>query len=199
MSIRKGMTIAKLIQPEKVSSSGLVDLINTKIKPPEALSADDVYIRAMFVASDQVNSFGGKFPIDELQNLARFIIDSPVMVGHRKDRLPIGRNFFGKVEHKDGIHWVKSYFYWLKSAYNAEDLRRNIDGGIYKECSLGFTFHVAECSICGKDIRLCNHEPFQKYNNQQCHFNYRRIERVLETSLVYRGAAQGGEALCKLG
>jgi hypothetical protein len=189
MSARKGMTIAKLIQPEEVSSPELVDLINTNINPPEALSADDVYIRAMYVVSDQVNSFGGKFPIEELQSLANLIVDSPVMIGHRKDRLPIGRNFFAKVEQKESFHWVKSYFYWLKSADNAEDLRRNIDGGIYKECSLGFTFHLAECSICGKDIRLCDHEPFQSYGkNEICHFNYRKVERVLEASLVYRGA-----------
>jgi hypothetical protein len=65
----------------------------------------------------------------------------------------------------------------------------NIDGGIYKECSIGFTFALPECSICGDDIRTCEHEPMGTYGDDQtCHFNYRKIERVLETSLVYRGA-----------
>jgi hypothetical protein len=54
-----------------------------------------------------------------------------------------------------------------------------------------------ECSICGKDIRACGHQPFQSYSigdkkgDNVAHFNYRQIDRVLETSLVYRGAVPG--------
>ncbi|MEA2030695.1 MAG: hypothetical protein U9N55_03755, partial [candidate division Zixibacteria bacterium] len=80
----------------------------------------------------------------------------------------------------------------LRNALGAETLKKNIDGGIYKECSVGFTFFMPECSICGKDIRTCEHQPFEHYgkgsDEKICHFNYRQIERVLETSLVYRGA-----------
>jgi hypothetical protein len=93
---------------------------------------------------------------------------------------------------KDGRRWVKCWFYWLKKTTGAETLRENIDGGVYKECSISFSFRLPECSICGKDIRLCQHQPFDSYDTpdgpQVCHFRYRRIERVLETSLVYRGA-----------
>jgi len=118
-----------------------------------------------------------------------------VLVGHRKDHLPVARAFYTEtVEHK-GRPWVKSYFYWLKSADNSEELCDNIDGGIYKECSIAFTFSMPECSICQKDIRNCSHEPFEKYNQQGtqilCHFNYRQIEKVLESSLIYRGANPG--------
>lgn len=179
---------------EESSSPELVSLINSNVKPPEEISAGDVYIRAMYVVSDEVNSFGGRFPADELENVARLLIDSPVMVGHRKDKLPIARNFYARVERRGEQLWVKSYFYWLKNADNARDLQENIDGGIYKECSIGFTFHLAECSICSRDIRVCEHEPFKTYlgrnglKSEPCRFDYRQIDRVLETSLVYRGA-----------
>ncbi|MFH2048995.1 MAG: hypothetical protein ABIJ12_06085, partial [bacterium] len=113
-------------------------------------------------------------------------------VGHRKDHLPIGRNFYAKTEDREGQQWVKCYFYWLKKADGAETLRENIDGGVYKECSIGFTFLFPECSVCGKDIRTCRHEPFKEYDTSgkksTCYFNYRQIGKVLETSLVYRGA-----------
>ncbi len=142
-----------------------------------------------------MNSFGGRFPAQEQDQLTRLIVDSPVMVGHRKDKLPIGRTFYATITKRNGEDWVKSYFYWLKSADGAETLRENVDGGIYKECSIGFTFLVPECSICGKDIRLCEHEPLQNYTisgkEESCYYNYRQIERVLETSLVYRGAVTG--------
>ncbi|MEA3296571.1 MAG: hypothetical protein U9R56_01760 [candidate division Zixibacteria bacterium] len=192
MKTSLGRITVRLADPTETVSANLIDLINQNINPPAPIAKADVYIRAMYVISDEVNSFGGCFPAEEHERLAKLLIDSPVMVGHRKDKLPIARNFHAIVVDRGGRSWVKCYFYWLKSARRADDLRENIDGGIYKECSIGFTFAFPECSVCGKDIRSCAHEPFSKYNlsgrEVVCHFNYRRIERVLETSLVYRGA-----------
>jgi hypothetical protein len=196
MSASLGTVSARLAHPaEEVFSPDLVELINKNVNPPTPVKESDVYIGAMYVVSDEVNSFGGRFPPDEHERLARLLVDSPVIVGHRKDMLPIGRNFHAAVVERDGKSWVKSYFYWLKSTEGAGTLRENIEGGIYKECSIGFTFHFPECSVCGKDIRVCPHEPFQQYSSgdkndtdRTAYFNYRQIERVLETSLVYRGA-----------
>ena len=189
MNATLGRVTAQLEQPTEPLNTDLVELINTNINPPAPVGYDDVYIRALYIISDEVNSYGGCFPADEHQRLAEMLVDSPVMVGHRKDRLPIGRNFHATVTSRDGRSWVKCYFYWLKSAQGADNLRDNIDGGIYKECSLAFTYWLPECSICGKDIRVCPHEPTHGNNDsRECHFNYRQIERVLETSLVYRGA-----------
>lgn len=187
-----GRIIAHLAEPSERYPESLVKLINSNCRPPKPVAAKDVYIRAMYVVSDQVNSFGGRFPIDEHEHLASLLVDSPVLVGHRKDKLPVARNFHAQTTERDGQSWVVSYFYWLRTAAGAEDLCNNIDGGIYKECSVAFTFSLPECSLCSKDIRNCEHEPRQSYqagaDRQVCHFNYRRIERVLETSLVYRGA-----------
>ena len=192
MNVTLGRITARLADPTEPVAANLVDLINRNINPPTPVTASDVFIRAMYVVSDEVNSFGGRFPPEEHSRLAELLVDSPVIVGHRKDKLPIARNFHAEVVSRQGQSWVKSYFYWLKSAEGSENLRENIDGGIYKECSIGFTFQFPECSICGKDIRTCQHEPFAEYDDEGsrriCHFNYRQIERVLETSLVYRGA-----------
>lgn len=170
----------------------LVGLINRNVNPPDEVALDDVHVRVMYAVSDAVNSFGGRFPPEEHQRLAELLVDSPVIVGHRKDKLPVGRTFHAEVVQKDGGSWVKSYFYWLRSAAGAENLKNNIDGGVYKECSIGFTFLLPRCSICGHDIRTCRHQPLERYRKDKgeavCHFDYCRIERVLETSLVYRGA-----------
>jgi len=193
MSATLGRLSAHLAEPaDAPATTQLVELINRTINPPDRLSADDVHIRAMFIVSNEVNSFGGCFPADEHRHLCRLLPDSPVMVGHRKDKLPIGRTFHAEIVERSGASWVKTYFYWLRKADGSETLRENIDGGVCKECSISFTFLFPECSICGKDIRLCRHQPFETYDeggdSQVCHFLYRRIERVLETSLVYRGA-----------
>lgn len=192
MAVSLGRVVATLAEPLESIPTELIELINQRIDPPEKVHADDVYVRAMYVVSDEVNSFGGCFPLDEHPRLAELLVDSPVMIGHRKDKLPIGRTFHSAMTERDGRPWVKSYFYWLRSDARAEQLRDNIDGGVYKECSVAFTFMFPECSLCGHDIRTCEHQPLQDYTvnglEQHCHFNYRRLEKVLETSLVYRGA-----------
>lgn len=163
MTTSLGRVTAHLAEPGEVIPPEFADLINVNIQPPTQVTVDDVYVRAMYIVSDQVNSFGGRFPYDEHERLARLLVDSPVLVGHRRDRLPVGRNFHAVMVERHHRPWVKSYFYWLRSADGAEQLRDNIDGGIYKECSIAFTFHLPECSVCGKDIRRCEHEPFEEY------------------------------------
>jgi hypothetical protein len=166
--------------------------INRVIRPPSEVSAEDIYVRAIYLVSDRVNSYGGRFPQDELENLCRLIIDSPVLVGHNKTGLPIARNFKAEVINGESESWVKVWFYWLKKSEGSRALLANIDGGIYKEGSIGFIFSLPECSICGEDIRNCVHVPLKEYgpagNQKLCHYNYRKIEKVLETSLVFRGA-----------
>ncbi|MEW6050837.1 MAG: hypothetical protein AB1644_07230 [Candidatus Zixiibacteriota bacterium] len=194
MNVGLGRITAQLADAaDNTVSSELIELINTNISPPAHVAEGDVYIRSMYIVSDQVNSFGGRFPVEEHERLTHLLIDSPVLIGHRKDQLPIARNFHSVATVREGRHWVRSYFFWMRRADGAETLRDNIDGGIYKECSIGFTFHLPQCSICGQDIRTCEHLPMQEYRRADgvsavCHFDYRQIERVLETSLVYRGA-----------
>jgi hypothetical protein len=185
---------------EEEISDELIFLINSRIKPPKPVTKEDVYIRTMFLVSDEINSYGGRFPMEELPKIAELVIDSPVIVGHTKERLPIARNFKAELVQRDvenptgdrGKNWVKVWFYWLKNSKDALSLKENIDHGIYKECSLGFVFEFPECSICGEDMRRCQHIPFKTYETpdgeKEGFFNYRNITKVLETSLVYRGA-----------
>ncbi len=191
-----GKIEACLAEKEIEVSDDLVLLINTRIKPPLPVRKEDVYIRAMYLVSDQVNSFGGCFPLEEHPKLAELLVDSPVLIGHSKERLPIARNFKADLVEKESANWIKVYFYWLKNSPEAESLKENIDHGIYKECSIAFSFEFPECSICKQDMRRCQHIPFRTYLTEdgeqvQAHFNYRNIIRVHETSLVYRGAVFG--------
>jgi hypothetical protein len=187
-----GKITASLIEKSPALADELVERINENVHPPERVGLDDVHIRAMYIISDQVNSFGGRFPCDEHDHLMRLLVDSPVLVGHRKDSLPIARNFHAEPVMKDDSRWIKAYFYWLKKSDGSGNLAGNIDGGIYKECSISFIFGFPECSICGNDIRRCGHRPLAEYSTasgrRQAFFNYRRVEKVLETSLVYRGS-----------
>jgi hypothetical protein len=194
---------AELKKPEEEITDELVFLINSRIKPPKPVTGEQIFIRTMFLVSDEVNSYGGRFPLEELHRITELVIDSPVMVGHAKEKLPIARNFKAEVVQRDGHHWVKVWLYWMKNARDAASLRENVDHGIYKECSLGFAFELPECSICGQDMRRCRHVPFKSYategGEKKAYFNYRNITRILETSLVYRGAVPNTSMSDELG
>jgi hypothetical protein len=177
-------------------SPEIIDAINDCAHPIRPVSADDVHVRAMFVTSDKQNLQGGRFDIGEIEDLCRLIPGAPVLIGHNKSRLPIARCFKADLVDRGGETWLKVWFYWLSDTEGADDLRRNIDGGIYRECSLAFSFRLPECSVCGGDIRRCSHVPGREYSGptgemERSHFIYRGITRVNEISLVYRGAVPG--------
>ena len=120
MSATLGRLSARLAEPSDTPlPSPLVERLNRVVNPPEPLSDKDIYVRAMYIVSNEVNSFGGCFPADEHAHLCRLLPDAPVMVGHRKDKLPVGRTFHAETVERSGSRWVKTYFYWLKNAAGA--------------------------------------------------------------------------------
>jgi hypothetical protein len=173
----------------------LAEQINRNVNPPRRATADNVNIRVMYLLNDLVNAHGGRFRNADLQNLCRLIIDTPVLIGHDKYSPPLARNFHAELEQKNGILWLKSYFYWPKAAQSENDrLLDMIDSGVLKECSISFIYTLPECSECGQDIRSCPHEisPSSDQGDKGgVHFIYNGITQVLETSLVYKGSVKG--------
>lgn len=172
----------------------LASLINENIKPLKYVTVNNVNIRAMYVVNDLVNSHGGRFRKEDLQKLKDLIIDTPVLVGHDHSQAPLARTFHAEIEEKNGIQWLKSYFYWPKSAANeSDDLLIKIDSGVLKECSISFSYNFPECSVCGQDMRSCPHDIDYSSGQsaEKAHFIYNGITQVLETSLVYRGSVKG--------
>lgn len=188
-------TLSAPLASDADGHTALISLINDIIRPPQALRPEQVYIRSMRLVSDAVNDHGGRFPAEEHERLSALLIDSPVLIGHDRSRLPVARNFAAQTRQEEGQSWVQVWFYWMRSA-DGDRLATDIDGGVVKEGSLGFEFRRPQCSICAKDIRQCEHIPGEPYRDAQnavsiAHYEYRDIVRVLETSLVYRGATPG--------
>ncbi len=175
-------------------NSEIIEQANHCIQPAEKLSEENAHFRILYLVSDRVNAYRGRFPADELQNLVELLPNSPVMVGHRRDKLPIARCFHADiVTDADGIKWVRAFIYWMKNTAGADTLRLNIDSGIYRECSLCFSYTTPECSRCGRDIRGCPHNPMTGGNGDgsALFYYYRGIKSVMEISLVYKGANHG--------
>jgi hypothetical protein len=179
--------------------------INERVQPPLPVTPDDIHVRALRLVSDEVNEHGGRFPRDEHDKLCALLVDTPVLIGHDRSRLPVARNFAARVAADGDRQWVEVCFYWRKGA-RGDRLAADIDAGVVKEGSIGFEFRTPRCSVCGRDIRACEHIPGREYVDssgrlQSAHYEYRDLVRVLETSLVYRGATPGThfvqQAFCK--
>ncbi len=195
MNILIGQLSAQPAATASAPTDEMIALINTRVHPPAPVQADNVHIRSVRLVSDEINDHGGCFPADEHARLCELVIDSPVLIGHDRSRLPVARNFAARRVTDGDRQWVTVWFYWMRGP-EGDRLAADIDGGVVKEGSIGFEFRRPQCSICRCDIRRCEHVPGQQYTDDTgvtrlAYYEYRDIIRVLETSLVYRGANPG--------
>lgn len=167
---------------------------------PKQLTSDDVFIRECWLTGDAVNCYFGRFRIKDLQRMVSMIDGVALIVGHNKSSLPIGKFFGAEIKSKptetfegktEDVSFLVPKFYWMKNASNSDDLRDNIDGGIWNQASISWIFEKPTCSVCDKDIRMCNHIPGELYKSGLCFFWYDEILGVLEGSIVYAGGHPG--------
>lgn len=183
-----------MLPEQKAASDNDVASINNLLNPPPVpVTAREVYIRRCRLAGDAIDAGFGRFRTSDLPKLLAMIQGAPALIGHRRESLGVARFFGGSVESdtRNGVNYIVPKFYWMRAHSGAEDLRINLDGGIWCEASLGFVFKRPTCSVCVEDIRRCEHILDSDYNGSQVFFYYDDIVRVTEGSLVYRGAQPG--------
>jgi len=187
--------LSGIVLPEqtKVAGEDIFAINNLPNPPLTPVTEHDVYVRRCRLAGDAVDAGYGCFRTESLSRLLELIQGAPALIGHRKDTLGVARFFGGEIwqDQQTEITYIVPKFYWMRAHSISEDLRVNIDGGIYSEASLGFTFRRPTCSICSDDIRRCDHFPGKEYNGELCFFYYDEVLRVTEGSFVYRGAQPG--------
>ena len=162
------------------------------------LKEDDIHVRRCRLAGDAVDSQYGCFRTHELERLLSLTHGAPALIGHNRMTTAVARFFGGLVEKYEGHHYIVPKFYWPKQHSSAEDFRVLLDTGIISEASLAFTFEKPSCSICGQDIRECEHQPGAMYGLKICHYFYDGLDKVLEGSFVYRGAEPGTGILAEI-
>lgn len=164
-----------------VEANHLEKINNLSPSPPVEVQQDHIHVRAMKLTGDKLNSQLGRFHTEDLSSLAEMTVGAPVLIGHNKGGAPIARFFDGKAQ--DGF--TINAFYFPRGTVGNE-LANNIDMGIFSEASISFTCEKLACSECDNDIRMpkCSHMP----GKDGVFYWYEQIGRVLEGSIVYRGA-----------
>lgn len=182
--------LADMRGAEETEQAQLIEQINS-LGLPQPVTEDDIYIRSCRLAGDAVDAGSGRFRTEDMPRLLEMTNGAPLLIGHDKGAAPIGRFFGGDIVEQQGTTYIRPKLFWPRGVSDAEDMRENIDRGIWGEASLGFTFKSPTCSICGEDIRRCDHMPGKVYEGKECFFWYDNPLRVTEGSIVYRGAQPG--------
>lgn len=154
------------------------------------LAAEEFVVFTMDLCHNQMDRHFSRFPDEELAKINGMVPGRPLMERHDlRGSLPRG-TFFRSSLHTDearGRLSVRPDVYVLRTADNAGFIL-NIEGGVYRETSIGFSFRTPECAICGKDLRTCDHVPGRTYGDAVCHYVMRDVLEVIEGSVVPTGS-----------
>lgn len=152
------------------------------------LQMEEVAVFTLDLCNNQVDRHFSRFPEEELERINWLTPGRPLMERHDlRGTLPRGTFFRSSLHHNASHVSVRPEVYVLRAADN-HDFILNIEGGVYRETSIGFSFRTPECAVCGKDLRTCAHVPGKSYGGQTCHFIMRDVLEVIEGSVVSAGS-----------
>lgn len=152
------------------------------------LTRDEFAVFTLDLCNNKIDRHFSRFPDEELEKISQMVPGRPLMERHDlRGTLPRGTFFRSQLRRDDEDLSVRPDVYVLRSKEN-EDFILNIEGGVYRETSIGFSFKTPECSICERDLRTCEHVPGRSYGDESCHYVMREVLEVIEGSVVSSGS-----------
>ncbi|HIJ73296.1 MAG TPA: hypothetical protein HPP83_04260 [Candidatus Hydrogenedentes bacterium] len=156
------------------------------------LAEPEFAVFTLDLCHNQVDRHFSRFPDEELAKIDEMVPGRPLMERHDlRGSLPRGTFFRSRLHRADDRVSVRPDVYVLRTREN-EDFIVNIEGGVYRETSIGFSFRTPECSVCKRDLRTCDHIPGRSYGDETCHFVMRDVLEVIEGSVVPSGSQGTG-------
>jgi hypothetical protein len=170
----------------KESASDVLEAVNRFSLRP--LKREEFAVFTLDLCHNQMDRHFSRFPEEELERINALVVGRPLLERHDlRGSLPRG-TFFRSTLHREGDRLsVRPEVYVLRTREN-EDFILNIEGGVYRETSIGFSFRVPECSVCGEDIRTCPHIPGRIADGFTCHYIMHGVTEVIEGSVVAAGS-----------
>ncbi|MFA6240984.1 MAG: hypothetical protein WC655_08650 [Candidatus Hydrogenedentales bacterium] len=156
------------------------------------LAPAEFVVFTLDLCHNEIDKHFSRFPDEELAKINALTPGRPLMERHDlRGTLPRGTFFRSTLHREGGRVSVRPDVYVMRTRDN-EDFILNIEGGVYRETSIGFSFETPECSICGKDLRTCDHVPGRAYGDNTCHYVMRNVLDVIEGSVVSSGSQGTG-------
>lgn len=189
------------VQAERVAvSEEDLQLINQRYALAP-LSEDQVYVRRLAVCNDAYDRTGERFPRFYLERFAQTLPGKPLLAHHNKGQFPLGRFYKAEVLTEPGeeggppVTWLYCWAYLVRTPGN-EEIRTQVDAGVYSHVSIGFRWADLTCDLCSRSYFQgdCPHVIDREYDGRRCTATYAgdpaRVEAI-EASLVYLGAQYG--------
>jgi hypothetical protein len=152
------------------------------------LSSEEYAVFTLDLCHNRVDRHFSCFPEEELEVINKLVPGRPLMERHDLyGSLPRGIFFHSYLNREGEYLSVRPKVYVLRLEENRNFIA-NIEGGVYRETSIGFSFTFPECSICKKDVRRCVHVPGTNYEGELCFYRMRGVQDVLEGSVVACGS-----------
>lgn len=204
-----------------VPSAQDLALINS-LYARQPLTAEDIHIRKARVAHNQHDRTFERFPKAMLERFAETLPGKSLLPGHDTSALPLGRWFEadtrtrteefpvisggakvaeivpGMEPQKTRVTWLEAGFYFANDP-GTELFRKCIDGGVYQDVSIGFSYDDIHCDVCRKSYWRsdCPHWAGQKLEDgvvvTLTYAGDPKLYEARETSIVYLGAQQHAE------
>jgi hypothetical protein len=167
-------------------ADGVAEEVNRFALRP--LAREEFAVFTLDLCNNLIDRHHSRFPEAELETVNRLAPGRPLMERHDlKDSLPRGTFFRSQLHRDGGTVSVRPDVYVLRTREN-DDFILNIEGGVYRDTSIGFAFRTPECSVCTKDLRTCSHVPGRSYGDHACHYVMRDVLEVIEGSVVPSGS-----------
>lgn len=167
------------------ADDALADVNRFALRP---LRPEEFVVFTLDLCHNQIDRHFSRFPDEELDKVNRLVLGRPLMERHDvRGSLPRGTFFRSRLHTDNHRKTVRPDVYVLRTKEN-EDFIFNIEGGVYRETSIGFSFRTPECAICARDLRTCDHVPGRRYGDKLCHCLIRNVLEVIEGSVVSSGS-----------
>lgn len=148
------------------------------------LSENDVYSFKMVCCDTGIDRDGEAFSVNALNKLAELYIGKTVITNHNpKAENQIARIYKTRVEENNGVSRLIAWAYIPKTAGSA-DFITLIETGIVKEVSVGCSVRKCTCSVCGREIKFCQHKKFKEYDGKTCYGILDDVTDAYEVSFV---------------
>ncbi len=182
----EGVLVGIRSQSDNQEVDETLDAVNHFTLRP--LNRDEFVVFTLDLCHNQIDRHFSRFPEAELEKINQMVVGRPLMERHDlRGTLPRGTFFRSRLHQEDERISVRPDVYVLRTTEN-EHFIANIEGGVYRETSMGFSFETPECSVCKRDLRTCDHVPGKTYGDVLCHFVMRNILEVIEGSVVASGS-----------
>lgn len=173
--------MAEIVKSEVTAED--LKLINSYAKAE--LKAEDVYTFKVACCDNQIDRDFEKFSDKALSQMAKLYVGKTIIKDHDPETdNQVARIF--KTDIEDDGNGGKRLIAYAYTPINdkTKDFISEVETGIKKEVSVGFSIGKMTCSVCGKEFYSCGHIKSMMYNDEQCYGIIDDVKDAYELSFV---------------